>query len=259
MRQLLILGFYCEVYRREPLCRIYINDVLVDEFNIPHTTRKKIDVGSFCLSPKHYGVEQFDLESNTPFLKYLEFDHLGDHLYLRIEISNNDNNYTNGFMTQYTRVMLSQCWLAPTKFWKEFEQIKDRWKYSAKNWHKWQNSTNYIAQYFTGHKNCVFNNHIQQIDMYFPDIIQLPLSNEERKPYCSNYQDLPQMWQTFPGRYWTGSSGYFHLTLMKKLGFWRHSTDRRRGWWKISQLHINMIKNLYDKYKQYEDPRSIDT
>jgi hypothetical protein len=37
MRQLLMLGFYCEVYRREPLCRVYVNNVCVDEFNIPHT------------------------------------------------------------------------------------------------------------------------------------------------------------------------------------------------------------------------------
>ena len=55
MRQLLMLGFYCEVYKKEPLCRVYVNDVLLDEFNIPHTPRKKIEWNSdIILDPKFF-------------------------------------------------------------------------------------------------------------------------------------------------------------------------------------------------------------
>jgi hypothetical protein len=57
MRQLLMLGFYCEVYKREPLCRVYVNDVLLDEFNIPHTPQKEIEWNSdIILDPKFLNI-----------------------------------------------------------------------------------------------------------------------------------------------------------------------------------------------------------
>ena len=249
MRQLLMLGFYCEAYRREPLCRVYVNDLLMDEFNIPHTPR---NTPFIKLDPAFWSLEHYQLQPNPTFLKLIEFDdNCGRFLNLRVEIQNNDNNHTNGFMTQYTRVMLCQCWLASKNVWEKFDQIFDRWKYSRHNWHSKIGSD---VQYYLGLRNYVLDNLAIHADMHFPDITQSPCSSEQRKKFACNHQHLPQMWQENPSGYWTGTSGHFHLTLSKKLGFWRHSTDRRRGWWKISL--VNNMKDLYDKYRSNEDQRS---
>ena len=89
------------------------------------------------------------------------------------------------------------------------------------------------------------------MNLRFPDITQHPQSEEQLKLHCSNHLDLPAMWQDNPAEHWIGSSGYCHLTLKKKLGFWRLSTDRRRGRWGLNE--IDTVKYLYDKYLRYEN------
>ena len=43
MKYLLVVGFHCDVYRREPRARLFFNDKLIDEFNI------KVDKGEIQL------------------------------------------------------------------------------------------------------------------------------------------------------------------------------------------------------------------
>ena len=252
MRQLLMLGFYCEVYRREPLCRVYVNDVLIDEFNIPHTPIKKdLLPPNVRLDPAFWAQEQYQLQSDPPFLKFIEFDDADQRsIDFRVEIKNDDNNYTNGFMTRHTRIMLCQCWLAPVKVWEQFEQIRNRWRFSRPTWQKYFGYKKFI-DYYLGYRNVVLDNLAAYAYMHFPNITQRARSKEQLKIFFNNYQDLPPWWQESPKKHWVGSSGYFHLTLAKKLGFWRHSKDQRRGWWGLSW--INNMKDLYDKYKQYEN------
>ena len=159
-------------------------------------------------------------------------------------------------MTRYTRVMFSQCWLAPVKVWEEFDQIKDLWKYSQHNWHGCVGRIRSITHYYTGKKNYVLDNFAKYLDMNFTGITRRPRSSEHLKPFHSNHQYMPQQFKDGISEYWVGSSGHFYLTLKKKLGFWRHRTDRRRGWWRMSL--IICIKYLYDKYKSHEDTRSTD-
>jgi hypothetical protein len=249
-----MLGFHCEVYRQEPLCRVYVDDVLVDEFNIPHIPGKNTWTANMMLDPTFWSREQYELQSDTPFLKYIELDDADQRsLDIRVEIKNDDNNHANGFMTRHTRIMLRQCWLAPVKVWEQFEQIQNRWRFSKQNWH---DNTRSVAQYYSGWRNCVFDNLAKQADMHFRNITQQPGSIEQLKANFSNYEYLPRPWQNNPTMHWTGTSGHYHLTVTKKLGFWRPITDRRRGWWKLSM--IPNVKDLYNKYKQYEDTRSTD-
>jgi hypothetical protein len=245
-----MLGFLCEVYKREPLCRVYVNDMLVDEFNIPHTPRK--DVEFIPLDPKFFNKNSVNVQSNPLFLKYIELDDGGaTALDVRMEIQNDDNNYANGFMTNHTRVMLSQCFLISAKVLDSIDQIRDRWKFRRKNWHKCYGHKKSIAYFFLGWRNHVFDNFANHINLHFPDITQHPQSEEQLKLHFSNYQYLPIRWQDNPAEHWIGSSGYFHLTLKKKLGFWRLSTDRRKGMWGLNR--IESVKHLYDKYLRYEN------
>ena len=256
MRQLLMLGFYCEVYKREPLCRVYVNDVLLDEFNIPHTPQK--DVEFIPLGPKFLTFDFVRLQTNPPFLKYIEFDNAGaDALDIRVEIQNNDNNYANGFMSQYTRIQLSYFYIIPVKVLDNIDCIWDRWKFSRKNWQKYYSHKKSVAQFYSGWRNQIFDNLAIYADMCFPNITQHPQSEEQLKSHSSNHQDLPTQWQDHPGEHWIGSSGYCHLTLAKKLGFWRQSTDCRRGCWRMG--FIKDAKYFYDKYLQHENTRSTDT
>jgi hypothetical protein len=232
-----------------------VNDVLVDEFDIPHTPRKDSLPPEMQLDPA-IAKKKNKVILNTLFLKCLEFDDADQRsVDLRVEIENNDNNYANGFMTQHTRVMLNQCWLAPVKVWKQFDQIWYRWKFSRHNWQKCFGYKTCIG-YYLGRRNVALDNLAIHADMHFPNITQQLQSEEQLKSHYSNYQHQPQIWQEFPNQYWTGTSGYFHLILTKKLGFWRHSTDRRRGWWKLSM--IPNVKDLYDKYRSNEDKRNTD-
>ena len=246
-----MLGFYCEVYRREPLCRVYVNDVLVDEFDIPQSDKVAIEIEDPLDPLKHHKQLQ-NFTTNPPFLKYIELDNGGaDALDVRVEIQNDDNNYANGFMSQYTRVRIETCYIIPAKVLDNIDRIKDRWKFSRKNWQKYYGHKRSIAYFFPGVRASIFDNLAWWMNLHFPDITQHPQSEEQLKSLSSNYQDLPVLWQDNPAEHWIGSSGYCHLTLKKKLGFWQLSTDRRRSCWRAGE--IDTVKYLYDKYLRYED------
>ena len=258
MRQLLMLGFYCEVYRREPRCRVFVNNVLLDEFNITHAPSKQGSVDSSTrLSPQYFSQEYIRLKLDTPFLKYIEFDDQGaKEADIRIEIQNDDNNYANGFMNKSTCVMMLYTFLLSEKLLNNLDDLKNNWKFSFKN-HRIQSKRD-IDIYYSNRKNQIFENFVVEMVLKFPGIDQEQISVEEVKKHHDNWRDLPPMWRNYTGEHLIGSTGYFHLKLKKKLGFWRHVADRRKGRWKIGQI-VLLVEELYNKYKHYEDPRSTDT
>lgn len=238
MRQLLMLGFYCKVYRRDPLCRIYINDILVDEFNIPHTPKIKNinNENKAVLDPYYFDKETFEFESSPLFCKFIEFnDQHEKNLDIRVEIHNDDNNYSNGFMTKNTQIIFSYCYLLSTKVLKLLNRIKYQWKFNKNSCFK-KYDLKKILNFYTGKKAEIVNNLVNGADLIFPDSIQH---------------------RTATSKSWIGTSGYFHLKLKKKLGFWRHNTDNRKGIWRAGLIDI--AGYLCDKYKQYEDQRSSNT
>ena len=236
MRQLLMLGFYCEVYRREPLCRIYINDVLVDEFNIPQSDRA--DIETDVLDPLNSRKRLENERTNPPFLKYIEFDDAGaDSLDVVLRIQNDDNNYANGFMSKYTHITLSHLFLVSKKILENTDNLRNNFKFSQKNWEKY--NCNIVDYWAYSNRNRMFGNLVigSNIKLNFPNI-------------------LTKFNRYSIGRYKIGSSGHFRLTLKKKLGFWRHSEKISMGYWLLGS--IDTVTNFYDKYKQYEDKRSND-
>ena len=233
MRQLLILGFYCEVYRREPRCRVYANDILLDEFDILHCPKtnetKKLPT---IFDPKIEPRDLFILKSNSLFLKYIELDNKDlKTLDLKIQIHNDDNNYTNGFISKCSLIMLPYVFLLSKKILNNIDNIENNWKFSRKNYKI--NDKKSIMDYYKSGRSEVFNNLAIEMKLYFPGIPKKELDH------------------------WIGSSGYFHLTLKKKFGFWRHSTDLRKGRWRLGFWQI--VEHFYNKYKQYEDQRSANT
>jgi len=232
-----MLGFHCDIYKKEPLCRVYVNDVLLDEFDIPQATPQRdwVTVNPDQLDPSSH--KQLKIFSpNPPFLKYIEFDDAGaDSLDVVIKIQNDDNNYVNGFMNRYTYVTLSLCYLASKKALENVDNIQNDFKFNRKNWEKW--NSDIVDFYADDNKTQMFKNHVRDMKLNFPGI--QPKSNE------------------YLGGYRIGTSGHYRLTVKKKLGFWRQSTDRRRGYWHLGR--IEAVKYLYDKYLRYEDQRNTNT
>jgi len=121
MRYLLVVGFACEVYRKEPQARIFVGDRLVDEFSIPHSPSSVYP--ALCeLKKKFHPLQPFARApiydrwmKNHPPLKFyeLEIDGKITNLSLRIDMHNHDSNYTNGYMTRSTLIRLEACAFFP--------------------------------------------------------------------------------------------------------------------------------------------------
>ena len=237
MRQLLMLGFYCEVYRREPRCRVYVNDMLLDEFNIPHSPYKHIDETLKDILDPMPDEDSIISKSCTPFLKYIEFDDQNfREVDIRIEIQNNDNNYTNGFMTKYTRVKLSCIFLASKKMLNRIDELKNNWKFSRKNYQV-RNKKD-LGVFYQGKRGWILENLAKTMTMNFANLSKIP-------------PDLLKI------SYWIGSSGFFHLTPTKRFGFWVSNENIQKGYYKLGW--INSVEQIYNKYKQYENQRSSNT
>lgn len=148
MRYLLVVGFACDVYRREPRARIFVGDQLVDEFSITHTPsslwpsisdfQKKMHP----LQPLVWAELDNLWMKNHPPLKFyeLQFDKEINNLSLRIDIRNHDSNYSNGYMSRSTLIRLEVCRFFPLeqKLLRRLQKIKMR-RRSSEN-HAWYNA-----------------------------------------------------------------------------------------------------------------------
>ena len=232
MRQLLILGFHCNIYKKEPQCRVYVEDVLVDEFDIPQSDEVAVEIDRLDPLRKYKNLQNFT--TNPPFLKYIEFDDAGaDSLDVIIKIQNNDNNYANGFMSKHTHVTLSHVFLASKKALENIDNLTNNSKFTRQNWEKYNRDI--VDFYADDNRTRFFNNFVRDTEADFPDI-QLKSNT---------------------GGYRIGSSGHYRLTVKKKLGFWRAIRNCSKGIWPLGKFRH--VQYLYNKYKQHEDQRNSNT
>lgn len=120
MRYLLVLGFACDVYRREPRARIFVGDKLIDEFYIQHhINTDTTKISNLCssrqtLEPFPFFIFHNFIKNLAPLRFYsLEIDKILNHIDLRIEIENTDSNNTNGFITKSTLIQMKACFFIP--------------------------------------------------------------------------------------------------------------------------------------------------
>ena len=149
MRYLLVVGFSCDVYTREPQARIFVGNILLDEFCVKHSVIPEKKLFSKFISKKNI-LEPFpnDEVSNfvvktLPDLKFYEIElHKSiDSLSIHVDIQNNDNNFNNGFMSKNTCLTLEVCDFFPLNN----ELMNKLTKYKRKNillnysWHRKEN------------------------------------------------------------------------------------------------------------------------
>ena len=158
MKYLLLVEFLCEIYRREPKARIFLNEQLLDEFSIQQNTA----VDPWSLDKQMQVIPDYNnkIMAETKNLKQLGFNNFKiyqfdmprepDHLTLKIDIENNDNNYTNGFMTRYTLIQLKHLFLIPLneKLISMLRQRKIR-KQFTKHYAWWRSEKHNISNLFS--------------------------------------------------------------------------------------------------------------
>ena len=122
MKYLLVVGFSCDMYRKKPRARIFVDDKLINEFDIPHQKNNlKIAIEKFFLNrhtlkPFSKDNEFFNLKiKNFPSLQFyeIEIEQKKEQLKLRIDIENNDSNSTNGFITKSTLLNFQLLYFFP--------------------------------------------------------------------------------------------------------------------------------------------------
>ena len=112
MKWLLIYEFDVEIYRRAPTIRIFLENHLLNEFTLD---KRKFEIIEFDYEP---------MDENN----------------LTIQFKNNDNNFTNGFMTKSTYIIPLQCWLVPKYFVENYDKIVEHYeiKFTKKNYYMYR-------------------------------------------------------------------------------------------------------------------------
>jgi hypothetical protein len=230
MRYLLVVGFHCDVYQKEPRARLFFNDQLIDEFNIKHKVENKDIINPLenlkhQLEPCEDWIYNEYCKNKLPPLRFydIDVDDQVQQVSVKIDINNNDNNYTNGFTTKFTNLRLSVLSLLPMDR-KIFE---------------WFRLKGYVRQ-FTTEKYSWYRRTKQNPFFNLLDSVSWLGKNGQK---FSNID------------FNIGGSGNFYCELIKKykilLGKLRCPENAF-----IYSLKYRFNKILYDKYEQHENQRN---
>ena len=110
--------------------RIYADNYLIDEFSLDRdiklTSCNINDMPEYTsrIGPSYYSRVTFF--PDTMFMYEINEKYLTDRI--RIEVRNDQNNHTNGFMTEFAYFRFNKIWLMPKRFlkyasWKRIDQF----------------------------------------------------------------------------------------------------------------------------------------
>jgi hypothetical protein len=127
MDYVLGIGFWCNKYKKLPTARVYFKDQFLEEFEINHNPIP--DIGHLPIA-KYANEKQIVVkkpiakwpEAKLFVIPYEQVEN-NEEIKITVEIDNNDNNYTNGFMTKFTSICLKTFFFCRKDF------ILDREKY----------------------------------------------------------------------------------------------------------------------------------
>ena len=236
MKYLLVVGFACNVYRREPRARLFFNEQLVDEFYIPHQDDKKNLIHPSInlkhpLEPYADKIINEYLENSLPSLRFYELDvnNKLQQALIRIDVDNDDSNYNNGFMTKSTQLQFKVLSLLPA----------DRKIYE---WFALKSQTQRLTDRFVWHKKKLHNTLFSLSDFIWIGKNGQKINNFKFVNY--SYHNI-------------GGSGSLYCELIKKYGILLGRFQCAK------HTYIYKVKNdlhtiLYDKYEKYANQRNTD-
>lgn len=166
MKYWLVTGFFCKVFRKEPRIRLFFDEKLIDEYYLgPEEEKTNLVDPLKNLSHKLSPIPNKQLceyiRKTLPSLRFynVEISNKIEKTSVRIEIDNDDSNYTNGFMTKSTLIKCKVLTIIPADekiyywFYKKLQARTIR-KY---NWLR-RNNRSYVLgleqdMYFLNKKN----------------------------------------------------------------------------------------------------------
>ena len=257
MSYILCVGIKSTIFKKNPILRLYINDYFIDEYTVDADS--KIQSGSNVMLPDTnifsnnfiQFLQSFDLlniverKANIPKnypgilsndinVRYFEINEniLQTKNKILLEVKNDDNNYTNGFLTKGTFLSLSIAYLVPKdvflnpdKFLNIQEEKINMMKQRCKSIDTIKNFYKNRKGIFNILKHCVKNS-----------------SFVFKKQGTEEYEKLEP-------NHWIGNTGVFKLSfhndvLMHDYNDIMYSVDH------------HLFIGLSNKYKLYEDPRN---
>jgi hypothetical protein len=116
MSYLLFLMFEYKRYRRDAVMRIYADDLLVEELVLSEDINLKVrnQIHNAPRPSMKHGPDNFSRVYFVPeklFMFELDKGHLNKRI--SIEVINDNNNYTNGFMTSFSYIKFHALFLIP--------------------------------------------------------------------------------------------------------------------------------------------------
>ena len=239
MKYLLVVGFSCNVYQREPRARLYFNNQLIDEFFIQRHAENKNFINPYKnikhtveSIPRQKQIEYY--QKSLPFLRFYELNINRElrQANIKIDIDNNDNNYTNGFISRNTLLQGRVLSLLPLDKgihdWFVHQLLYKRNSYRYPWFHKSK-----INEFFNLIPSAEWQGNNGQ------KIIHTGSGSQYFDPLN------------------IGGSGSLHCALIKKYGLLMPilSIPDKSYVYRIQTLINNII---YDKYKQYANQRNTD-
>jgi hypothetical protein len=237
MRYLLVLGFACDVYRKEPRARIFVGDQLIDEFYISHhkdtlsTVKEFRQWNNHILQPVFNELDPNIKIKNFPPLRFYEIDieQTQNQLELRINIHNDDSNYNNGFITKSTLLQLQVCNFFPLNKKLLSRLVKIRKK----------NFINKNYAWFCSTSNIIFNLNQNGMEWRGENMQTFNTTNAQ---YDFALMSI-------------GGNGHFYCKLVKKYGIFISKLCRS---YRFNLWRTPVIDYFINKYKQHENKRNTD-
>lgn len=260
MINILSLGFSVIKFKKFPTVRVWIDDTLLDEFEV--TTKNNFNrkhqghirwesddlifhpvTSSLLKSFKNMDKKTFYFENKTnkkfPILNdnlHLRFYEIDDKVLdkkfnLKIEIQGSNSNYTNGFMTKSTLLNFSICNILPKVFFTNLIDFVDKFefsKYGKYNKKTFQKDIE-IVKYYKRRRNLLDN------FVYY--------SNWKGPDANSNNQKI-----------WCGEKGIFSLDFIKKSKIFTAQKPIPIGYPRLGNFVL--LCGLQDKYLEYENYRN---
>ena len=129
MQYVLGLLFDYHRYRRDAVIRIYTDDYLVDEISLQnHIGLKEVKYSDDRLFADNMYLQNIIVLPEKLFL--FEIDERYLQKKIRIEVTNDNSNYTNGFMTEHSTINFHSLFLLPRcmleeKNWRRLEHLRN--------------------------------------------------------------------------------------------------------------------------------------
>lgn len=249
MSYVLCLGFNLKLYKKNPTVRVFINNSFIDQFEIKDifTSEEpgRLHTKEFLnLHKQHSKLNNvpvsYVMYKNTKyidpktFLIFFEIDKsclAKNTNNLKIEVFNDDNNYTNGFMTKSTYISLTTCMLIPKETLVNYEETIDQYESDLLELRRSQKSIKEIQSYYSSTSK----------KFYAFDLANEYCNGQKMIWYDNQNKKYQYIWLE-----WVGISGYTNLVFNKK----NYSWDKKDILWcRIPTIDMYWLGYKYNYYE----------